>query len=67
MASGAYIIVASVTGLVPGFAATLAAFTVYSLAYRRIAHGARYKNATRDLAADGEYLLWGIVTYLGHI
>jgi 4-hydroxybenzoate polyprenyltransferase len=67
LASGAYIIGVAIAGLVPAFAGTLAVFTVYSLAYRRIALGGRYKDSTRDLAADGEYLLWGIVTYIGHI
>lgn len=66
-ASGGYIILAAAAGVVPLFAGTLAIFTVYSLAYRRLAQVGKYKDPARDLAADGEYLLWGIVTSIGHI
>jgi 4-hydroxybenzoate polyprenyltransferase len=66
LASGAYIIGVAIAGVVPVFAATLAVFTIYSLAYRRYAETGRHKDSTRDLAADGEYILWGVVTYIGH-
>jgi 4-hydroxybenzoate polyprenyltransferase len=65
--SGAYIIGLAIAGLVPGFAAGLALFTLYSIAYRLYARTGRSRDAVRDLAADGEYILWGVVTYFGHL
>jgi len=67
LASGAYIIGVAVAGVVPVFASTLAVFTIYSLAYRRYAETGKHKDSTRDLVADGEYILWGVVSYIGHI
>jgi 4-hydroxybenzoate polyprenyltransferase len=66
-ASGAYIIGVAIAGVVPVFAATLAVFTIYSFAYRHYAETGKHKDSARDLVADGEYILWGIVTYIGHI
>jgi 4-hydroxybenzoate polyprenyltransferase len=65
--SSAYIVSIAFAGFVPAFAAALAVFTPYSIAYRRYAETGRHRDSARDLAADGEYLLWGFVTYIGHL
>lgn len=65
--SGVYIIAIALSGVVQAFAGALALFTLYSLAYRRYAGTGKHADATRDLAADGEYILWGVVTYIGHL
>ncbi len=68
LASGAYVVLLALGGLLPSFAGLLGIFTAYSFAYRRYAmRSGSHKDSVRDLAADGEYLLWGFVTYLGHI
>ncbi len=67
MASGLYIISVAAVGLVPYFAAGLAGFTLYSVAYRWYASSGKHVNSVRDLVADGEYVLWGVVTYIGHL
>jgi len=66
VASGAYIIAIVLGGFLPAFAATLGVFTLYSLTYRRYAGTGKHYDAARDLAADGEYILWGVLTYIGH-
>ncbi len=66
-ASGAYIIGAVVFGFLPSFSAGLLVFVPYSLGYRIYARGGKHKDSLRDFAADGEYVLWGVVTYIGHL
>ena len=65
--SGAYLIVIVAGALVPTFAIGLLVFVPYSFAYRIYARSGKHKDSVRDLVADGEYLLWGVVTYIGHI
>jgi len=66
--SAAYILGATALGMVPVFTAGLSVFTPYSLGYRYYAKRLRrHENVVRDLAADGEYVLWGIVTSIGHL
>jgi 4-hydroxybenzoate polyprenyltransferase len=66
--SGLYIALLVLLGILPAFAGLLVVFTPYSFAYRYISQRSmRHKDSLRDLAADGEYLLWGFVTYLGQI
>ncbi len=67
LASGAYIILAVALGQLPLFAGALLVFVPYSFAYRQYAKGGRHKDSARDLAADGEYLLWGVVTSIAHL
>jgi 4-hydroxybenzoate polyprenyltransferase len=67
LASGAYIIAVVAAAVVPFFALALLVFVPYSFAYRAYAKSGRHKDSLRDLAADGEYLLWGVVTYIGHL
>ena len=67
LASMTYILGAVLAGVVPSFAGTLVVFIPYSLVYRLYARSGKHKDAVRDLAADGEYLLWGVVTYVGRI
>ena len=68
LASGVYVLAIVAASLVPVFAVALAVFTPYSIAYRTYAkRSERHSNSVRDLAADGEYLLWGVVTYLGQL
>jgi len=67
LASGAYLACIVVGGLVPVFTVGLLVFVPYSFAYRLYAKSGKHRDSVRDLVADGEYLLWGVVTYLGHI
>jgi 4-hydroxybenzoate polyprenyltransferase len=67
LASGAYMAVIVAAGVVPLFAAALVVFVPYSFAYRFYAGSGKHKDALRDLVADGEYVLWGVVTTIGHI
>ncbi len=68
LASGGYLLVLVFAGILPTFAAWLAVFTPYSLLYRLYARtSSKHRDSVRDFAADGEYILWGVVTYLGHI
>ena len=67
LASGGYLIAVVLAGLVPAFVVGLLVFVPYSFAYRLYARSGRHRDSTRDLVADGEYLLWGVVTYIGHI
>ena len=66
-ASGAYFVAALFSGVVPLFAGGLLAFVPYSFAYRFYSRTGRHRDSVRDFAADGEYLLWGVVTYIGHL
>jgi 4-hydroxybenzoate polyprenyltransferase len=67
LASGVYIAAVVASGVVPLFAGALLVFVPYSFAYRVYARTGRHRDSVRDLAADGEYLLWGVVTYIGHL
>jgi len=67
MASGMYLATVVVTGALPVFAAGLLVFVPYSFAYRLYARSGKHKDSVRDFAADGEYLLWGLVTALGRV
>ena len=68
VSSAFYVAVLVLTGVLPGFAGLLVVFTPYSFAYRYISQrSSKHKDSLRDLAADGEYILWGLVTYLGQI
>ncbi len=67
LASGAYLVTMVASGAVPLFAAFLLVFVPYSFAYRQYSRTGRHRDSVRDLAADGEYLLWGVVTYIGHL
>ncbi|MGD0396453.1 MAG: UbiA family prenyltransferase [Nitrososphaerales archaeon] len=64
--SGAYLAVLVLSGVLPTFAGLLVVFTPYSFAYRYFSQrSTKHEDSLRDLAADGEYLLWGVVAYLG--
>jgi len=67
IASGLYIVGVVASGLVPLFAGTLLVFVPYSFVYRLYARSGKHRDSLRDFWADGEYLLWGVVTYLGHL
>jgi len=68
ISSGLYIAALVLFGVLPGFAGLLVVFTPYSFAYRYISQRSpKHQDSLRDLAADGEYILWGLVTYLGQI
>ncbi len=66
LASLAYIISIATVGMVPSYAITLAVFPLYSSLYRLVSRFSD-QNLIRDLVADGEYLLWGPVMFLGKI
>jgi 4-hydroxybenzoate polyprenyltransferase len=65
-ASLAYIVLVTIAGMVPSYAITLAVFPLYSSLYRLVSRVSD-QNLIRDLVADGEYLLWGPVVFLGKI
>lgn len=68
VASGAYLVLATLSGILPLFALALVVFTPYSFAYRYYSQrSSGHKDSVRDLVADGEYILWGFVTYLGYL
>ena len=68
LVSGAYVLLLVVSGVLPVFAGLLVIFTPYSFAYRYASQrSTMHKDSLRDLAADGEYILWGLVTYIGQI
>lgn len=68
LASGLYVVTLALSGLIPPFAGILAIFTPYSFAYRYYSRrSSRHVDTLRDLAADGEYIMWGLVVYLGQI
>jgi 4-hydroxybenzoate polyprenyltransferase len=67
ISSGLYLLAVIAAGIVPLFAAFLIIFVPYSFAYRTYARTGTHRDSLRDLAADGEYLLWGVVTYIGHL
>jgi 4-hydroxybenzoate polyprenyltransferase len=68
IASAVYIVASALWGLLPTAAGILAVFTPYSLAYRYYARrSSGHGDALWDFAADGEYVMWGILVYLGQI
>jgi len=67
ISSGVYMLAVAAAGVVPLLALALIVFVPYSFAYRAYARSGRHRNAARDFAADGEYLLWGVVAYIGHL
>jgi 4-hydroxybenzoate polyprenyltransferase len=68
VSSGLYVATLVLSGILPGFAGLLIVFVPYSFAYRYLSkRSPKHKDSWRDLAADGEYVLWGLVTYLGQI
>jgi len=66
LASGVYLVAIVAFGAVPLFAAGLLVFVPYSFAYRLYAASGKHRDSLRDLVADGEYVLWGVVTTIGH-
>ncbi len=60
---GAEVNTPSHTGM---YAITLAVFPLYSFLYRHVS-GFSKQDVIRDLVADGEYLLWGPVVFLGRL
>jgi 4-hydroxybenzoate polyprenyltransferase len=68
LSAALYVALLVLLGFLPGFAGLLVIFTPYSFSYRYISNkSSKYRDSLRDLAADGEYILWGFVTYLGQI
>jgi len=67
LASGVFLAAAVLARVLPLFAAGLLVFVPYSFAYRAFARSGSHADSVRDFAADGEYLLWGVVTYIGHL
>lgn len=67
IASGVYLIGVIAAGVLPLFALGLVIFVPYSFAYRLYARSGKHRDPVRDFVADGEYLLWGVVTYIGHL
>ena len=67
LASAVYLVGAIAGGIVPLFAGALVVFVPYSFAYRLYSRSGKHKDSIRDFAADGEYLLWGVVTCIGHL
>lgn len=67
LGSGAYLAAMVASGVLPLFALALAVFVPYSVAYRAYAKSGKHRDSLRDFAADGEYVLWGVVTYIGHL
>jgi 4-hydroxybenzoate polyprenyltransferase len=66
--SGSYVALLVLLGVLPTLAGLLVVFTPYSFAYRYLSRmSSKHRDSLRDLAADGEYILWGFVTYLGQI
>ena len=66
LASGVYLVAIVAARLVPLFAGALLVFVPYSFAYRFYAASGKHRDSLRDLVADGEYVLWGVVTTIGH-
>lgn len=63
-----YLVALVWSGGLPGLVLGLALFTPYSVGYRYYSRKSiKHRDSLRDLAADGEYLLWGVVTSIGHL
>jgi 4-hydroxybenzoate polyprenyltransferase len=68
LASGTYLIGMVGLGILPTFATSLVVFVPFSVLYRAYARrSSKHRDSVRDFAADGEYALWGVVSYLGHL
>jgi 4-hydroxybenzoate polyprenyltransferase len=68
LSSGFYVALLVLWGVLPGFAGLLLIFVPYSFTYRYLSQRSpKHKDSWRDLAADGEYILWGLVTCLGQV
>ena len=67
MASGAYLVAVAAAGVVPLVCLPLLVFVPYSFGYRLYGRSGKHRDSLRDVVADGEYLLWGVVTYIGHL
>ena len=66
--SALLILLLVLTSYLPVSAGLLAVFTPYSFAYRYYSlRSTQHRDSLRDFAADGEYALWGFVTYLGQV
>jgi 4-hydroxybenzoate polyprenyltransferase len=65
--SAVYVIGLAASGVTPLFIAGLAVFAPYSILYRLYDRRGKHRDSLRDFAADGEYLLWGVVSFIGHI
>jgi 4-hydroxybenzoate polyprenyltransferase len=64
--SAAYIAATALLGLLPTYSIVAIAFPIYSTAYRWLAQRPNANmNRLCDLVADGEYLLWGPLIFLG--
>ena len=63
-----YIVSLFLIGVFPLFVGLLVVFTPYSMTYRYYARKTpKHKDSLRDFVADGEYIIWGLVTYIGRI
>ena len=67
LASAVYLVAIVAARLVPLFAGALLVFVPYSMAYRVYGGSGKHRDSSRDLVADGEYVLWGVVTSIGHL
>ncbi len=66
--SAAYIVSALILKLLPAYSIMVIAFPIYSISYRWLAQRPNANiNLLCDVVADGEYLLWGPVIFLGRI
>ena len=65
--SGVYLAAAVLAGAVPFYAGALLVFVPYSFGYRLYSRSGKHRDSVRDFAADGEYVLWGVLTYIGHL
>lgn len=67
LASGVYLVATVAVGALPLFGVVLLAFVPYSFGYRLYSKSGKHRDSVRDFAADGEYVLWGVLTYIGHL
>jgi 4-hydroxybenzoate polyprenyltransferase len=67
LVSGVYLAAVVAVGVIPLFGGVLLAFVPYSFAYRLYSKSGKHRDSVRDFAADGEYVLWGVLTYIGHL
>ncbi len=68
LAMVAYLVLAISAGLLPAYTSTMVVLPIYSFFYRYLARRPRADlGRICDIVADGEYLLWGPILYLGRI
>ena len=68
LASAFYIAVLVLIGFFPLYTLTMIILPVYSVAYRSLSRRPKANmDELCDVAADGEYLLWGPVLFIGKI